>query len=246
MQEDSMAAVSQSVSRSTYVYLHGFASGAGSTKGRSLVNYFSSFQTTLHIPDWNRPSFSQLSLSAGLTYLTQELSHLSTTPSSSSLRLIGSSMGGYLATTLSQNQALPIESLLLLCPGFDIANRWQHRYRDWVDSWQQRGYIELFNYNTSKREPLHAAFFDEICGLEPYPLPPPHVPITIIHGVQDDVVAIESSRLFVQLVQRHREGVEQAAPIRLIEVEDDHQLCKEATLQIIKSEISNAWLGAER
>lgn len=58
-----------------YLYLHGFASGSGSSKGVLLKQFFGeqAQNVELHLPDLNIPSFEQLSVTEIVKHLKAEI-----------------------------------------------------------------------------------------------------------------------------------------------------------------------------
>ena len=87
-----------------FAYLHGFASSSLSTKGQALRRFFAGRGLTMHTPDLNHPSFAALTYSgmlAAFDRLDRELSEAelaSGQEQPSRWRLIGSSMGGFVAS----------------------------------------------------------------------------------------------------------------------------------------------------
>jgi pimeloyl-ACP methyl ester carboxylesterase len=143
--------------------------------------------------------------------------------------LIGSSFGGLVSTIIAQRQPTSIHSLLLLAPAFDPIQRWSSKIN--IEQWKNNGVINYFNPSTQHDEPIDYEFFQD---LQTYPSHPivTTCPITIIHGLHDEVVPIETSREYIRrlrLVNTH--------PILMIEVDDDHHLRKKKTLNIIKKNI---------
>ena len=116
-----------------YAYLHGFASGARSTKGVALRERLAKRGIELWLPDLNRPSFARLSHRAMLAHL-DEMDRLAPAP----WRFIGSSLGGWLAARWAELRPQRVDRLVLLCPGFNLAARWpllfgQQAIHDWRD-----------------------------------------------------------------------------------------------------------------
>ena len=140
--------------------------------------------------------------------------------------LIGSSFGGLVSTLVAQRQPQSINSLLLLAPAFDPIDRWISKIN--IEQWKNNGFMHYFNPMTQRDEPIDYEFF---CDLQIYPSYPTvtSCPITIIHGLHDDVVPIETSREYMQ-----RLCVSNKHPTLMIEVDDDHHLRKEETINTIK------------
>jgi len=161
-------------------------------------------------------------------------------------RLIGSSLGGYIAALLYQQQQLSshtnnnkhnnnIDSLILLCPAFDASNRWNNRMTtDEILQWKQQGTKSYYNYNTQSNELLNYTFYDDLLKYTAFPIV--QCPVTIIHGKHDDVVPIDSSRHYNELLKQNNNN-----NVKLIEVDDDHSLMKPKTIDIIKHTIDEMW-----
>ncbi len=84
-----------------FAFLHGFASGPGTKKGTHLAKTFADkFGLTLHLPNLNYPSFSEISYTNALQVLDNLHQSIVTAENDEQVRwcLIGSSMGGYLAS----------------------------------------------------------------------------------------------------------------------------------------------------
>lgn len=143
--------------------------------------------------------------------------------------LIGSSFGGLVATLVTQRQPQSIHSLLLLAPAFNPIERWTSKFD--INQWKTIGSLKYFNPTTQSEEPINYQFFTDLQTHPAYPLVTT-CPITIIHGLHDDIVPIETSREYMKRlksVNQHR--------ISLLELDDDHHLRKKQTLNIIKDQI---------
>lgn len=91
--------------------------------------------------------------------------------------------------------------------------------------------MKFFNQNTQSEESIRYNFFQDLQTHTPYPIVTT-CPITIIHGLHDDVVPIQTSREYMKKIRplnKHRTS--------MIEVDDDHYLRKDETLNTIKKVI---------
>lgn len=192
-----------------YAYIHGFASGPASYKGRHLAGRFREHGLEFELPDLNRPSFGQLTYTAALTVL-DEMDSGDERP----WRLIGSSMGGYLSVRWAQLNPGRVDRLVLLCPGFRLPERWPHLVGpERMKSWERDGELNLPG-PTETLEPVHWGFIEDA---RRHPAAPDvECETLIIHGKRDPTVPIESSRRYA----KDRDLV------RFIEVDDDHGLVK--------------------
>lgn len=219
-----------------YLYLHGFASGTGSSKGLVLAKFFKQLENIeLHLPDLNIPSFEKLSVTEIVQHLKNEM--LSNTQQ---YRLIGSSLGGLIAASLAYElkESSKIQSLILLCPALDASNRWKAKLTESeLKQWQLQGTKTYYNFSTKSEQQLHYGFYEDLMKQIQYPLS--NVPLTIVHGTNDDVVPIDISRTYIELLQTSGSSNE------LIEVDDDHLLMKAKSIDVIKSVIKKQWFNVE-
>lgn len=221
-----------------YIYLHGFASGKKSGKGLLLKKFFAEQpeKIELHLPDLNIPSFEKLSVTAIIQHLKTKILN-----DNQPYRLIGSSLGGLVAASLASELkgSSKIQSLILLCPALDASNRWKAKMTDSeLSQWKLQGNRNYFNYNTNSEQPLHYEFYEDLLKQVHYPIV--DVPLTIVHGINDDVVPIGISRTYMQLLQKN--GLKN----ELIEVDDGHSLMKSESTEVIGNVIRKFWLDANK
>jgi hypothetical protein len=221
--------------RIRHAYLHGFASSSQSTKGQALRRHYAARgDVELHTPDLNHPSFAELTYSGMLAAFDAFDARLDeieqVEPGSTCWRLIGSSMGGWVASRWAQMHPSRVDRLLLLCPAFDFVDRWPVLLGPQAfERWREQGSIPILDatkqlvdvhyelYLDAKRQPARAV---------------PGCPTIVIHGTRDEVVPITISR-------------EYAAPhwhIELIEVDDDHLLL--GSMGRIEQVVDDFLLGA--
>ncbi len=190
----------------TYAYLHGFASSSQSYKGIELEKRFQQQGLEFLRPDLNAPSFARLTYTDALSAIDEFFDGRERP-----LRFVGSSMGGYLAARWAELHPEDVDALVLLCPGFSLTERWPDIVGiDAFDRWRETGSIEMEDAKGTV-VPLHWEFVED--ALRHPAVPEPQCPITIVHGVRDEVVPIESSRKYA--AREH---------VTLIETEDDHGL----------------------
>lgn len=191
-----------------YIYLHGFASGPGSTKARYIRERFAQIGIELQVPDLNQDDFTHLTISR---QIAQVIDLFPT--DGSPITLIGSSLGGWISTIIAQDY-LQVEKLILLAPAFDFPCHWLPKIGDRaLNSWKSTGYLSIYHHAIKNLSPLH---YDFLVDTHKYPLSQIDriLPTLIIHGINDDVIPILASRDFV----KERSWVE------LMEWESDHQL----------------------
>jgi uncharacterized protein len=191
-----------------YIYLHGFASGPGSTKARYLQAEFARIEIELQVPDLNQGDFTHLTISRQIDQVVDLFP-----TDGSPITLIGSSLGGWISTIIAQDY-LQVEKLVLLAPAFDFPDHWLPKIGDRaLNLWRSTGYLSIYHHALKNLSPLH---YDFLVDTRKYPLSAIDriIPTLIIHGINDDVIPISASRDFVK--DRHW--------VELLEWDSDHQL----------------------
>lgn len=188
-----------------YVYLHGFASSGRSRKAQAFRKALTARDIDLEVPDLVEDDFEHLTLSGQLRVIETLLN-------GSPCRLIGSSMGGYLAAIYAATH-LETDRLVLLAPAFGFAPRWREMQGpDAIDQWQKSGWLEVFHYGDQTTRRVHYGLFED--ALKFPPEPDFRQPALIFHGRYDDVVPIGFSRAFAAT----------HPSTQLHELESDHEL----------------------
>jgi uncharacterized protein len=191
-----------------YIYLHGFASGPGSTKAIYIREQFAKIGIELQVPDLNQNDFTQLTVSRQIAQVV-DLFPKDGTP----ITLIGSSLGGWVSTIIAQDYP-QVEQLVLLAPAFDFLNHWLPKIgARQLNLWKNTYHLPIYHHALKNLSPLHYNF---VVDARRYPLSQIDrvLPTLIIHGINDDVIPISASRDFRQ--DRHW--------VELLEWESDHQL----------------------
>jgi uncharacterized protein len=191
-----------------YIYLHGFSSGPGSTKAKYIQAQCVQIGIDLQVPDLNQDDFTHLTISRQITQVLALFP-----PDGSLVTLIGSSLGGWIATLIAQNHP-QVEKLVLLAPAFDFLAHWLPKIGEQrLDLWQQTGYISIYHHAIKDLSPLH---YDFLIDAQTYP--PAEIdrvlPTLIIHGIHDDVIPIAASQNFAT----------EHPWVELLEWDSDHQL----------------------
>ena len=190
-----------------YIYLHGFASGTGSTKARYIRQQFANIGIELQVPDLNQDDFTHLTVSRQIAQVVDLF------PEKDPVTLIGSSLGGWVSTIIAQDYP-QVEKLVLLAPAFDFLNHWLPKIGDrQLNVWENTYYLPIYHHALKNLSPLHYNF---VVDARRYPLAQIDrvLPTLIIHGISDDVIPISASREFAQ--DRYW--------VKLLEWESDHQL----------------------
>ncbi len=191
-----------------YAYIHGFASGPLSSKGVALSEVFQARGLVFERPDLNQPSFGRLTFTGAMGAMDAMIAaHPDDT-----WCLIGSSMGGYLSALYAQNNPERIERLVLLCPGFEMRERWRAGLGEpALQAWEGSGH-HTFVSGAGVPTPVHFGLMEDAARYPGTPEVP--CPTVLIHGTRDEVVPIEVSRAYAA-TRPH---------VSLIEVDDEHRL----------------------
>ena len=175
-----------------FIYLHGFASGPSSKKASAFKNKFQEVGVSLNIPDLEGGNFENMTLTSQINIIFNLLDQLQC----KKVCLIGSSMGGYLATLVAQVRA-EIEATYLMAPGFNFLERWMRSLKLDYDNetcWESK--IPIFHYRYDETRYICTDIFKDANNWSPIALSR-KVPARIVHGIHDDVVPIAESRKFV-------------------------------------------------
>jgi pimeloyl-ACP methyl ester carboxylesterase len=191
-----------------HLWLHGFASGPTSSKGRFVQERLRERGIDLAIPDLNEPAFFDLTV----TRMLQRLDAL--TEGDDEVVLFGSSLGGFTAATWASLRPGRARALVLLAPAFDLGPRWAARMgAAEVAKWRSSGRYAFDHYAHGRKEDLSFAFLADAQRHQSFPLP--GCPTLVIQGTRDDVVDPALAREFV----RRMDG-----RARLIELPEGHEL----------------------
>ena len=172
-----------------FIYLHGFASGPDSNKAKAFKKRFDELGISIHVPDLQQGDFENLTLT-GQIELVQGIIDKK---KDKSFGLIGSSMGGYLASLIAQTRE-SVQALFLMAPGFNFLNRWRKK----LDiSKTMDELIRVFHYRYNKEMYLNTYLFRDAETWERLPLDR-KIPTFIVHGLHDETIDIEESRNFVR------------------------------------------------
>lgn len=189
------------------LYLHGFASGPGSAKGRALEARFAALGVAFHRADLT-PGDQGFERSTPLTMLAEAerlvARHRPTV-------LMGSSLGGYLAAVLASRHA-SIERLVLLAPAFRLFERWRARVSPEEERrWRSEGLL-VDHHATGTKRRLGWAFLEDAARLPAYP--EVQVPALCLAGRRDELVPLADVARFVEVTPG----------ARLVALDDGHEL----------------------
>ena len=164
-----------------YVYLHGFASGPGSTKARVFRERMAAAGCEISVPTLDEGDFTGLTITRQLAVARREVEW-----ASGPVRLIGSSMGGYLAALVAARDPR-VEALVLMAPAFDIQAGWRARYGEAkLAEWRRLGARPTFHYAHGTERPIGYGLYEDMGRHDPRPRI--SVPALVFIGRRDDVV----------------------------------------------------------
>ena len=169
------------------IYLHGFASGPQSSKAQFFRQRFEELGVEMQIPDLSAGDFENLTLGGQLGVIEK----LAT---GEDVRLMGSSMGGYLAALYAARHR-EVRKLVLLAPAFGFARRWRQMLGEAkVEEWRRTGSLPLYHYGDNSERQVGYKLLEEAEQYEDYPAVTQ--PTLIFHGRDDDVVPCKYSEEF--------------------------------------------------
>lgn len=208
------------------LYLHGFASGPGSAKGRAFEELFGRIGVRVHRADLT-PGPDGFERSTPLTMLAEAEKALAATGARA---VMGSSLGGYLAAAMASRQP-SIERLVLLAPAFRLFERWRARLTpEQLAAWKAEG-LWVDHRVTLDRRRIGYRFLEDAGSLPAFP--EVRVPALCFAGKRDDIVPLEDVAAFV----------ERTPGARLLSLDDAHGLL--ASVPRIFEE-ARAFLAADR
>jgi uncharacterized protein len=197
------------------VYLHGFASGPQSSKAQFFAAKFREMGVPFDVPELDQGNFEALTISAMLEVVNKTVDQ--PVPGNGFAReritLIGSSLGGFIAGLFAERCPERVERLVLLAPALQFAARWKLRFTEWqFADWKSLGRAPFYHYGHKREEYLGYSFVEDAANYHHEP-DFPH-PGLILHGTEDPVVPVASSRDFAA---RH-------ANVELVEFPSGHEL----------------------
>lgn len=202
-----------------YAYLHGFASGPTSSKGRWLKDRFAETGRELMLPDLT-PGPNGFEQATPLTMLRVVEEMLEKTGSTEPNVLIGSSLGGLLASVAASRGQARVDKIVLLAPAFRLAERWRGRMDpSELERFQREGAMLVDHYATNTRRTMPYRFLEDADTLPAYPTV--KVPVLAIAGRHDDLVPLADVEEFAK----------KTPSAELVVVDDGHDLA--ASLPII-------------
>ncbi len=175
------------------LYLHGFASSPTSNKANHILNFLKNKDIKFYVPDLNCGDFTNVTLTKMLNAIIKSISGIE-----GKFIIVGSSLGGYLASLYAENTPKPPEKMLLLAPGFNLYNL----FRNWlgdtgIKEWELNGFFNFMHYSYKRELPLSYAFYRDLEIHTDIPVIK-NISIHIIHGTEDNVVPPSITKKFIK------------------------------------------------
>ena len=206
------------------VYLHGFASGPEGNKARFCRDWAARHEVAFYAPDLNLPSFERLTVTAQVEAVLALLETLSEPPV-----LVGSSLGGFVATAVAR-RGVALRSMVLLAPAVHFARRRQQNAA-WAEYRAKRRML-AFHFAANRLRMLGPELLEDLphwLGDEGWRIP---VPARILHGRLDDLVPLGESEAYAQ---RNPEASLQV-------LDDDHGLLAPESLAALDAALVEAFM----
>jgi pimeloyl-ACP methyl ester carboxylesterase len=207
------------------LYLHGFASGPGSTKAAYFGDRLRERHVPFECPDFNEPDFAALTITRMLDQLGRVIAQ-----AHRPVALVGSSLGGTLAILAADRFGPQIDRVVLLAPAVMFAKAGHHLLPpERIDEWRRLGALPFFHYGYGEERALNCAFYEDSLQYDPFDAAFAQ-PALVFQGLRDASVPYRSVEQFA----RTRPNV------TLSLLDDDHQLT--ASLPRIWNDVE-AFLG---
>ena len=205
------------------VYLHGFSSAPGGNKGAFSRRWAEARGIACHAPDLNLPTFETLTLTAQVAAVEELVRSLDAPPV-----LVGSSMGGFVATALAHRGA-PLRSMILLAPAIHFARRRQEGAA-WAE-YRAHGEMQVFHHGAGRPLRLGPALLADLPNWADDAAWRVPVPTVILHGRHDEAVPLAESEAYAA---RNPEAALQV-------LDDDHGLLAPASLACLEAALAAAF-----
>lgn len=163
------------------LYLHGFASGPQSTKGRFFATRFAQIGGQVHQPDLAEGDFRGLTLTKQLKLIDRLARELKPA------LVMGSSLGGYLAALYGALYPEAAPALVLMAPSFGFPRSWTERLgEEKVAEWREKGEMDVYHYGEGRTRPIGYQLYQDAMWFDQFP--EVAQPTLIFHGKRDDQV----------------------------------------------------------
>jgi hypothetical protein len=169
------------------LYLHGFASSPESTKASYFRFRLRELGLELAVPEL-APDFRRMTITSQLAIVEPLLERGPTV-------ILGSSLGGYLATLAAERHPEHVAALVLFAPAFGFARRWESRLgQPAMARWRSERTLEVYHYGKSREEKLSIGLIDDAGSY--HDEPDPRCPALVFAGRRDDTVPLATVEHF--------------------------------------------------
>ncbi|CAM9525562.1 unnamed protein product, partial [Laminaria digitata] len=218
-----------------YAYCHGFLSGPASVKGQALRKTMLEAGVDMSLLNLNGEDGSDagaMTISGALKAVRQfHLDRKSTLADPGlKLRLVGSSLGGFIVARYAELYPEEVDRIFMLCPSFCLGDRAPSFVSESeMAQWERTG-VRAFPVSTGGEASVPWSFIQEAKLQADYP--EYACPAAIVHGLNDDVVPVASSRSLVE------NSSELAKRTSAMFVEDDHSLLQPSTMTLVSKTLT--------
>ena len=194
--------------RIAYVYLHGFAGSAMSKKGLALRETI----PQMILPDLNPPNFCDFTVSSALERMdelhreeTEKLRLRFGTSAALKWRIVGSSLGGYVAAKWAEANEESVDRMVLYCPALDLRRLWIDKLgREEIETWKRTDAFALPGPGGATVQ-MPFRFLKDVLDRHDA-VPDLSHETLILHGTKDEVVPFERSKSLVRALEKMRNG----------------------------------------
>jgi pimeloyl-ACP methyl ester carboxylesterase len=191
------------------IYLHGFASSAGSSKAAYLGRRLAERGIEFHAPDLNLPDFSTLTVTRMLEQ-TRRLLDAAAGP----VTLLGSSLGGFVAVNAAVAWPERVKNLVLMAPALDFNGEGLTGPGGAsIADWKRTGHLNIFHFAYGRIVPIHYELYEDARRYDAMNANL-KMPVMVFQGRRDSAVDPKT----VEAWAARRPNVE------LHMLDDDHQL----------------------
>ncbi|CAM9451133.1 unnamed protein product [Chrysoparadoxa australica] len=180
-----------------YAYCHGFLSDENSVKGVAIKKELENAKISLDLLNLNSgPDKGGISYSGGIQairdYWESCQAEAAVSRQTVKLRLVGSSLGGYVVARYAELYPETVDRVVLLCPGFNLSSRWPTLFgQDVMKDWKKKG-GRSFTASSGEEVSIPWTFVED--GMKQPAFPAYTCPAVIIHGINDEVVPCDTTK----------------------------------------------------
>eukprot|EP00210_Caulerpa_lentillifera_P002686 g2566.t1 len=213
----------------SYVHLHGFLGSTQSRLGTSVREIFRPKGIDVHLLDLTAGyGYRNTSISIGLTKLDEFYQE-----TQKPLRIMGNSMGGYIAALYTSRNPDKVNRLVLYNPAFNLEANWptivasfypNKPIEDLMQQWKKNGEM-TFPIKTQTEEVV--VDYNYVLDSLMYPAYPiVEVPTKVFVGINDTLIPVTTHDEWFKRQKNQRE-------IELIRLDDDHFFSSMSSLETI-------------